>query len=586
MTRIARRFSLDGFFKVKVKQVLQENETGSSSGAGLRWVLYLLIIAAASAAASYRIWHVNAVDAGIRNSRQIEGSPLLCANDRSRWCTIRALGDHNQYEIDQIIADPKTREFSFDDKKYNRYWATIDLVKHRDRDGEMHYYSSKPTLFPTMLASLYKGVKSVTRKDLENDTFEVVRIMLVLVNVIPMALFLLLMAATLEILSNDTFTKLILLVAASFGTFLTPFTITLNNHLPAAFSVGITLFSLVHILKNDSSFGGHFFVAGIFSAFAAANELPALSFFCFTGLILLLQNWLKTLILFVPGAALVVAAFFVTNYYAHHDWIPPYAHRNDGAVIATLDESVFADVEQGKVTTELIEVLNQHADEIGFESSLSDSRIHEGQMPLSKTVEKRFVFTQSSDAQRLAIVKQKSGPIEIRQWNNWYEYPESRWLLHKKAGVDLGEKQVSTYAFHCLIGHHGIFSLTPLWLLSVCGMGMMFQGRMKRFTWIGVMSILISIVVVGFYLSRPLEDRNYGGGTSALRWLLWLAPLWIVCAVPFVEMLAQSIWGKIGVTIIVLLSIASAHYSAMNPWVHPWLYELLVKMDWIKPFGA
>ena len=106
----------------------------------------------------------------------------------------------------------------------------------------------------------------------------------------------------------------------------------------------------------------------------------------------------------------------------------------------------------------------------------------------------------------------------------------------------------------------------------------------KRFHWMGLMAIIVSLVVVAFYLTRPLEDRNYGGGTSALRWLLWLAPIWIYTAVPLVEVLARSIWGKIGVTILTVASIASAHYSAMNPWVHPWLYELLVKMEWIQPF--
>ena len=98
------------------------------------------------------------------------------------------------------------------------------------------------------------------------------------------------------------------------------------------------------------------------------------------------------------------------------------------------------------------------------------------------------------------------------------------------------------------------------------------------------MAILVSVVVVYFYLSRPLEDRNYGGGTSGLRWLIWLAPIWLIAAVPFVDLISQSIWGKIVVTILVLISVVSAYYSAMNPWVHPWLYEFLVHLKWIKPF--
>jgi len=111
-----------------------------------RWIVYSLIILTSAVAASIRISNVNAVPLEIRNDRGIVGTPLLCANDRSRWSTIRALGDNNVYEIDSIISDPKTGEFSLEPTgRRNRYWATIDLVKHVDKNGEMHFYSSKPT---------------------------------------------------------------------------------------------------------------------------------------------------------------------------------------------------------------------------------------------------------------------------------------------------------------------------------------------------------------------------------------------------------------------------------------------------------
>lgn len=568
----------------------EENQGGESNRLELkalvtRWIIYSLIILSSSVAASIRISNVNAVSSEIRMKKDIAGTPLLCANDRSRWSTIRALGDLNVYEIDSIISDPKTGEFSLEpDGRRNRYWATIDLVKHVDENGEMHFYSSKPTLFPTLLAYLYKGIKVATGKDLESNTFFVVRLMLIIVNVIPMAILLVLLAIILELVSEESFTKIMLLIAASFGTFLTPFTITLNNHSPAAFSVAVTLFALFHILKNRNGLGLHFFIAGIFSAFAAANELPALSFFCFIGFVLLLQNWAKTLLLFVPGAILVIAPFFWTNKLAHDDWIPPYVHRNDGSVIATLDEEVFNAVRQLNVSKELVAILDEHEEEIGFLVSEKSATIAEGQMPLGKMTTERYVLTQTDDSQRLAIVKQTDGRYEIRKWNNWYDYPESQWLLGKKQGVDKGEPDAGVYALHCLIGHHGIFSLTPVWIFSLCGFPLLFSGRMKRFSWFGVMVIVISIVVVGFYLSRPLEDRNYGGGTSALRWLLWLAPMWIIAAVPFVDLISRSIWGKIVVVLLIAGSIASAHYSAMNPWVHPWFYELMLQWKWIKPF--
>ena len=38
-------------------------------------------------------------------------TPLLSANDRSRWCTVRALVDHGTYEIDEVIFKPDGLSF-------------------------------------------------------------------------------------------------------------------------------------------------------------------------------------------------------------------------------------------------------------------------------------------------------------------------------------------------------------------------------------------------------------------------------------------------------------------------------------------
>src|SRR6056297_1264255 len=68
---------------------------------------------------------------------------FLSANDRSRWCTIAALVEDGTYAIDRLI--------EIRDERGRRPWYTIDLVRHRGPDGELHYYSSKPPLLPTMV---------------------------------------------------------------------------------------------------------------------------------------------------------------------------------------------------------------------------------------------------------------------------------------------------------------------------------------------------------------------------------------------------------------------------------------------------
>ena len=70
--------------------------------------------------------------------------PFLSANDRSRWCTLRALVEDDlrvegyPFSIDKVIQEPG--------------WDTIDMVKH---DG--HVFSSKPPLYPVMMAGVYWG---------------------------------------------------------------------------------------------------------------------------------------------------------------------------------------------------------------------------------------------------------------------------------------------------------------------------------------------------------------------------------------------------------------------------------------------
>ena len=144
--------------------------------------------------------------------------------------------------------------------------------------------------------------------------------------------------------------------------------------------------------------------------------------------------------------------------------------------------------------------------------------------------------------------------------------------------MDRGQKSVELYAFHVLFGHHGIFSLTPIWIFSLAGMiallgGVKFAGRYQM-RWLGLLGIVLSIVVVAFYLRRPAMDRNYGGVTSALRWLFWLAPIWLVAMLPVVDWLAKFNWGKFLCFALLILSAVSAMYSANNPWIHPWLYEV------------
>jgi hypothetical protein len=181
----------------------------------------------------------------------------------------------------------------------------------------------------------------------------------------------------------------------------------------------------------------------------------------------------------------------------------------------------------------------------------------------------------------------------------WYEYEGSHWRKpapgQSRTGIDFARLQESrgTYVFHLLLGHHGLFSLTPLWLLAVVPMmgGLMHMKRdwkkakplapgnvPQGLPWfLPPLTLCLTVVVIGFY---ALESDNYGGFTNGLRWLMWLTPLWLLCLLPAADFFARSRWGR-GLAYLCLgVSVLSASYSTWNPWRHPWLYDLLVALGW------
>jgi hypothetical protein len=300
--------------------------------------------------------------------------------------------------------------------------------------------------------------------------------------------------------------RIFVMAAATLGTFLTTFAVVLNNHLPAAVSVMIGLDATLRIwLEGDRRYRW-FVIAGLSSAFAATNEMPALSFFAASGAVLLWTDWRRTLLAFMPGALLVGLAFFGTNYIAHESLRPPYAHWN----------------------------LNDKDD-------------------------------------------------------NWYDYTyerngrtiESYWL--NPNGIDRGEASIKTYALNCLVGHHGVFSLTPVWLISFAGMLLwIFQGKNRKLQALAAVILSMSIVVFVFYLTRREMQRNYGGMTSGLRWMFWFAPLWLFAMIPAIDKLARSRLGRGLALMLLVLSVMAASFPTWNPWTQPYLARFMEYLGWVK----
>ncbi len=139
-------------------------------------------------------------------------------------------------------------------------------------------------------------------------------------------------------------------------------------------------------------------------------------------------------------------------------------------------------------------------------------------------------------------------------------------------GIDANQESTPVYLFHCVLGHHGLLSLTPVFVLTLIGWAIAFRSN-KLAAARTVMSLGagISCAVLFFYLTRT-QNYSYGGNSSALRWMLWLTPFWWYGMLPAVERLSQRKTGIFVLLLVLVPSIYSPLYSLTKPWRPSWLY--------------
>lgn len=426
--------------------------------------------------------------AGLGLAAILNVEPLLSANDRSRWATVWSLAVRDTYQIDEIIQ--------------RHGWDTIDKVRH-----EEHFYSSKPPLLSTLVSWVYRGVRAVTgwrfpgdvaglAQDAAapNDTKALTRTILVLVNLLPVLVAIWALAAFLPRYTQSKSTLWLLLVAAAFGTYLSPYIVTFNNHTVAAVSIVFSMIPCARIVCDDERRPLLFLLAGFFAAFAAANELPAALWGIVVFGLLIWKSPRLTILYFIPAAIVPLAGFFWTNYEATGGIKPFYAYYG----------------------TEKYEYV--------------------------------------------------------------YEGVPSYWVDPK--GIDANQEPPLVYLMHCTIGHHGIFSLTPIFLLTLWSWLDVKTWRSHRLWPMHAVGIVLTIAVLGFYFTRT-ENYNYGGNTAGLRWAFWLIPFWLLALLPLLDRFARRRWflGLSGV--LLALSVVSVASASSNPWQPSWLYAVMKGWKWI-----
>jgi hypothetical protein len=188
----------------------------------------------------------------------------------------------------------------------------------------------------------------------------------------------------------------------------------------------------------------------------------------------------------------------------------------------------------------------------------------------------------------------------------WYKYEGSYWRTDTiKRGIDWAWQKESkvAYAFHLLLGHHGLFALTPIWLLALAGIALVLlrqDEESQRGVWTGrilgrypdrgaalvvvsALTLFLTVVVMGLYLFVANRmSNNYGGMTTGPRWFIWLTPFWLLTLLPAADWLSASRGGRVLGYALLAVSVVSVSYPAWNPWRHPWLYNFFESQGWVR----
>ena len=511
---------------------------GNEDGAGLRRQLYVLITVVAAGAAAGRILSTeNVHDPSLHRPEGAAGDtrpawpktrpepyPTFGSNDRSRWATVRALVDDGTWAVGRrdrrtvldSVAVPfagtgplsvaalhaaaqQARIRGDSGIVTEDGWRTVDKVLHPTR---LEYYSSKPPLLSALATGEYWLLKKAFGWSIAGERGSVIRTVLITFNVVPLIVYLLLLGRLADLFGATDWGRLFVVTAAAFGTLLTPFLNTFNNHTVATCAAVVALYAAVRtVLREGAGPPGWswFALAGLFAGFTACNETPAAAFAAGLFLVLALRHPARTFAVFLPAALLPVLALLYLNYLE----------------LGTFD-----------------------------------------------------------------LAYSKFGSV-------WYDYEGSHWKLINaglKRGIDAAHfrETKGAYAFHLLVGHHGWFSLTPINFLGLAGMftgvAVLLRRRADnapaRALWaeLAAATLALSVVVIGFY-AAVTGSRNYGGNSAGPRWLMWLAPLWLLCMLPVLDRLCTRRWGRALALALLAVSVLSASYPAWGPWRQPWVYN-------------
>ncbi|HPD32146.1 MAG TPA: hypothetical protein PLL20_19305 [Phycisphaerae bacterium] len=428
-----------------------------------------------------------------------------CVNDGSRWNTVFYLVEYGTYEYlpdwgeikgvsKRGVSDPdehiarhnsnstpedkariKGLMRKFGDRYYRHVWdippfSTVDMISVKDKNGQDHFYSSKPPLLSTCVAGVVMGLEKIvspimampsvheyltgSRPEVRSGaatqpagtqpsqtpspgsfTFRehpmfYMRAAVLLVQLVPFLIMIWVIRQRVIEQTDSPFVQNFCVGAAALATFLTSYAAPLNNHIVAAYCAMFALHAMLRVWYDGRREWYWFLIAGLFGGLCHGLELPAT---LLTLAILVALFWKeprRALVVGLPAMLIPIAASLYTTYLV-----------------------------TGSVTP----------------------------IPM------RF--------------DEPNGPFF---YDGSYWHPNN-YYTPRGVSIDFLQEPKQKYMFHLLVGHHGFFSLTPLFVLSLIGIGRHMAGiRARR-------AVLASVVLAAIFLAAAILWKADAGGSS-LSW--------------------------------------------------------------------
>jgi hypothetical protein len=146
-----------------------------------------------------------------------------------------------------------------------------------------------------------------------------------------------------------------------------------------------------------------------------------------------------------------------------------------------------------------------------------------------------------------------------------------QFYFKQPGGIDGLREPKWLYAYNTLLGHHGLFSMTPLYCFGLYELVRSFKARR-----LVAESLVIAAVVVAFLTFFIWRTRNYGGWCVGMRWYVPIMPLLLLYFGLWIDRvrITRLLWA------LVLLAFSVSCFNVQDALSSPFQYS--VWHNWIE----